>query len=86
MLDNGVVRRLNIDGNKAVSCESLAGVTPEVVNSGKKNVRGVGVGETVDGAEFVFPADVTGSLAFSERGLLLLSDPENSFLYQIREN
>ena len=86
VLDNGVVRRLKIDGNRAVSCETLAGVTPEVLNSGKKNVRGVGVGETVAGAEFAFPADATASLALDRRGRLLLSDPENGFLYQIWEN
>ena len=86
VLDNGVVRRLRIDGNRAVSCETLAGVTPEVLNSGKKNVRGVGVGESVAGTEFAFPADVTASLALDRRGRLLLSDPENGFLYQIWEN
>lgn len=85
-LDNGVVRRLKIDGGRAVSCETLAGVTPEMIKSGKKNVRGVDVGQDVAGSEFVFPPDVTGSLALDNRGRLLLSDPENSFIYQIWEN
>ena len=86
VLDNGVVRRLKIEGGKAVSCETLAGVTPELINSGKVNVRSVNVGETAAGAEFAFPADETASLALDNRGRLLLSDPENGFVYQIWEN
>lgn len=85
-LDNGTVRRIRIEGGKAVSCETLAGVTPEALNSGKVNIRGLEPGQAAAGAEFAFPATADASLAFGERGQLLLSDPENSFLYQIREN
>ena len=86
VMDNGVVRRIRIDNGRAVSCETLAGVTPEMITSGKKNIRSVDVGQDVAGAEFMFPPDATASLALDNRGRLLLSDPENSFLYQIWEN
>ena len=83
--DNGTVRRISIDGGRAASCDTMAGVTPEALNSGKLNVRGVNVGDSVAGAEVILPADERASLAFNERGALLLSDPDGSFIYQIWE-
>ena len=85
-LDNGTVRRISIDGGKAVACDTLAGVTPEALNSGKLNVRTVGIGESVAGAEVAFDANAKASLALDERGALLLSDPESSLIYQIWED
>ena len=86
VLDNGTVRRISIDGGKAVACDTLAGVTPEALNSGKLNVRTVGIGESVAGAEVAFDANAKASLALDERGALLLSDPESSLIYQIWED
>ena len=86
VLDNGTVRMLTVDGGHATACETLAGVTPEVLNSGKVNIRTLEPGETVAGVDFAFPAHVKGSLALDNRGRLLLSDPENSFIYQIWQN
>lgn len=86
VLDNGTVRVLTVDGDHATACETLAGVTPEVLNSGKVNIRTLEPGETVAGVDFAFPAHVKGSLALDNRGRLLLSDPEDSFIYQIWEN
>ena len=86
VLDNGTVRRVRVEGGRAVSCETLAGVTPDAAKSGKHNVRVLEAGEDVPGSSFLFQPSVEGDLAFSERGRLLLSDPENSFIYQILEN
>ncbi|MBR4545845.1 MAG: hypothetical protein IKO14_07765 [Oscillibacter sp.] len=86
VLDNGTVRALAVDGDRATACETLAGVTPEVLNSGKVNIRTLEPGETVAGVDFAFPAHVKGSLALDNRGRLLLSDPEDSFIYQIWQN
>lgn len=86
VLDNGTVRLLTVDGGRATACETLAGVTPEVLNSGKVNIRTLEPGETVAGVDFAFPAHVKGSLALDNRGRLLLSDPENSYIYQIWES
>lgn len=86
VLDNGVVRRIVVDGDKAVSCDTLAGVTPEVLHSGRINIRSVGVGESVAGVDCAIPADERASLALDNRGTLLLTDPVNSLIYQIWEN
>ena len=61
-------------------------MTPEVLNSGKVNIRALEIGETAIGEEFAFQADERSSLMFDSRGRLLLSDPYNSLIYQIRED
>lgn len=86
VLDNGTVRCLTLDGEKVESSETLAGVTPEVVSSGKMNLHNITPGEQITGAEVVFPPDERGALILDSRGHLLLSDPENSLIYQIWEN
>ncbi|MBQ9493149.1 MAG: hypothetical protein IJR54_05370 [Oscillibacter sp.] len=86
VLDNGTVRLVTVDGERAAACETLAGVTPEILNSGKVNIWNMETGESVSGVEFAFQAHVKGSLALDNRGRLLLSDPENSYIYQILEN
>ncbi|MBR4212298.1 MAG: hypothetical protein IKR84_07930, partial [Oscillibacter sp.] len=86
VLDNGVVRRLGVDGGRVTECATLAGVPPEVLNSGKVNIWTAEKGASVPGEEFAVQAHDKASLAVDSRGRLLLSDPENSYIYQITEN
>ena len=86
VLDNGVVRRLGVDGGRVTACETLAGVPPEVLNSGKVNIWTAEKDASVPGEEFAVQAHDKASLALDSRGRLLLSDPENSYIYQITED
>ncbi|MBQ6986890.1 MAG: hypothetical protein IJQ25_07895, partial [Oscillibacter sp.] len=85
-IDNGVVRRLGVDGGRVTAFETLAGVQPEVLNSGKVNIWTAEKGASVPGEEFAVQAHEKASLALDSRGRLLLSDPENSYIYQITED
>lgn len=83
VLDNGLVRRVPTGGERASRSETLAGLMPDAVT------RALEVGrarreDEISGDAFAFPADASASLAVDGRGRLLLSDPVNGLIYEIR--
>jgi len=77
VLDFDTVRRITINGTVAENTETLVGIP--VPNTNPSVVLGVG-------HESVLPASPLASIAVNESGQLLLTDPKNGVIYEIRRD
>ena len=75
VLDFDTVRKITVEGEGALFTETLAGIPTADTNP---DVR-LGTG-----SEAVLPASELASIALDGEGRLLLSDPKNSVVYEIR--
>ena len=82
ILDEGTVRRVTVRNGRAGKCETLAGVPADEAGSAvEKDFSG----ETVPGSQVAFPVHSSSTLTVDAEGRLLLSDPVNGLIYEIRE-
>ncbi len=84
VMDNGILRRVTVQEDRAVKCETLAGVPPQTMEDPSVTTHEAGFGDTVPGDQMAFSSSDRAEIAVDPQGRVILTDPLNALVYQIQ--